>query len=143
MSCIMKKEGRDEVDKEELCENLARLGNMIVSANISAYAKCCYFDYINAGKDEKKRALQKLVYNILDAGQVIKNVEQYSNAMQDITQWKNVVARQLELNEQNYNGSQVDFIIEMLLCEQTEWDNRYITLYNHFTEEIKRNGGIL
>ena len=59
--------------------------------------------------------------------------------------WNNIVmlCRQLELNEQNYNGSQVDFIIEMLLCEQTEWDNRYITLYNHFTEEIKRNGGIL
>ena len=116
-------------------DDMKGLKDRIIQSKLPSKVKCDCLDYMESSQMEDFR---KLVYDFLHA----KNAIELSVQCNNLNDWVHSVVNKLDPSIQKYNQKQIDFIVSLILLEQTERNINYQDLLISFVEEHKRNGGV-
>lgn len=134
LNCIMDKELFSIGDKQDLKE----LKNIVLKSGLSSLVKADLFNYIESEKEEGMLALQRLIYDFLDAEKAISESVEHS----EIHEWVDAVLDKLEPSVKGYTKKQIDIAVMLILCEQMVRDPSYKNVLNKFIETYRNGGGV-
>ncbi len=122
----------------KLTENheISTLCDEVIKSAISTDIKLNFIRYISSESDEKNRYLGSLLYDLLHADKAIEQATGYD----ELSLWRRVVVEHLIPSIKQYSNAQINFILGLLLREQTERHKDYTDLYCRFTEIYKIEG---
>lgn len=134
LDCIMNKEILGEDDRT----NIKKLKEMIIKSSLDTVVKCDFIEYIMSEKTEGIKALRKLLYDLLEADDAIKNSKECDN----LSEWVNSVVKRLNPSIQKYSNRQIDLAMALLIYEQSVRDASYNDILVRFTEIYRNAGGV-
>jgi hypothetical protein len=134
LNCIMDKELFSIGDKQDLKE----LKSIVLKSGLSSLVKVDLFNYIESEKEEGMLALQRLIYDFLDAEKAISESVEHS----EIHEWVDAVLDKLEPSVKGYTKKQIDIAVMLILCEQMVRDPSYKNVLNKFIETYRNGGGV-
>lgn len=133
LDCIMDKELFSIGDKQDLKE----LKDIVLKSGLSSLVKADLFNYIESEKEEGMLALQRLIYDFLDAEKAISESVDHN----EIHEWVNAVLDKLEPSVKGYTKKQIDIAVMLILCEQMVRDPSYKNYLNSYYELYREGGG--
>ena len=134
LDCIMDK----EIFRKGNLDDIQKLKDMVIQSKLDTRVKCDLMEYIAAEKEKAIESLQKLVYDFLEAGQAIS----LSSGINNLSGWVHSVVDRLAPSIQEYSRKQIDWVVALILLEQSERDTSYRDVLNRFTEIYKNEGGV-
>ena len=134
LDCIMNKEILGEDERT----NIKKLKEMIIKSSLGTVVKCDFIEYIMSEKTEGIKALRKLLYDLLEADEAIKNSKECDN----LSEWVNSVVKRLNPSIQKYSNRQIDLAMALLIYEQSVRDASYNDILVRFTEIYRNAGGV-
>lgn len=117
---------------------LLRLKEPILRSRLDTPIKKSFIEYISSEDTESLPALRRLVYEFLDA----ENVIRASAHCNEITQWVHSVTDALNPSIKGYSRQQIDLVLALILYEQSMRDSEYNNLFCRFTELYQNEGGV-
>lgn len=135
LECIMNKEIYRKGDRVDI----AKLKDRVIRSALETSVKCEFIEYITADEGNTVKALQKLVFDFLEAGEAI----QESRDCSDITDWANKVVSILKPSIKGYSQRQINLVMELLVFEQVERNKEYTDILDKFIELYDGRGGII
>ena len=131
------------MDKEILRKgnraDIEKLKNVVIRSKLRTSLKCDLLEYITSDKEKAVRTLQRLVYDLLEAGEAIRA----SSDINNISEWVHSVVERLEPSIREYSRKQIDLAVALILLEQSHRDTSYNDVLCRFTEIYKNEGGVL
>ena len=134
LDCIVNREIYRNSDRVDI----QKLRHAVLRSKIDTTVKCDFLEFLSADKKDAKKALRTLVYDFLDASSAVREAQGYNN----ISEWVHAVVKKIQPSIQGYTNKQIDFMMAMILYEQTSRDASYNDIWRKFTKEYKENGGV-
>lgn len=134
LRCIMDKELFRIGDKVDLKE----LNNIVLKSGLKSIVKVDLLEYIESEQEQGMKALQRLIYDFLEADKAIDDSKNHS----EIHEWVDAVLEKLEPTINDYSKKQIDLAMALIIHEKAIRDNSYYSRYILFTEEYKKGGGV-
>lgn len=134
LHCIMDKELFSIGDRQDLKE----LKDIVLKSGLSSLVKADLFNYIESEKEDGMLALQRLIYDFLDAEKAISESASHS----DIHDWVNAVLEKLDPSVKGYTKKQIDIAVMLIIYEQALRDSSYKSILNMFIETYRNGGGV-
>ena len=134
LKCIMDKELFQTGDKQDLKE----LKSVVLKSGLSSVVKADLMDYIEAEKEEGMLALQRLIYDFLDAEKAISASANHG----EIHEWVDAVLDKLEPSVKGYTNKQIELTMALIIHEKSIRDSSYRDLYYSFTQAHRNGGGV-
>lgn len=134
LDCIMDKELFSIGDKQDLKE----LKSIVLKSGLSSLVKVDLFNYIESEKEGGMLALQRLIYDFLDAEKAISESADQS----EIHEWVDAVLDKLEPSVKGYTKKQIDIAVMLIIYEQALRDSSYKSILNRFIETYRNGGGV-
>ena len=133
LHCIMDKELFSIGDRQDLKE----LKDIVLKSGLSSLVKADLFNYIESEKEDGMLALQRLIYDFLDAEKAISESVDHS----EIHEWVNAVLDKLEPSVKGYTKKQIDLTMALIIHEKAIRDHLYEGRYQSYSLEYKKGGG--
>jgi hypothetical protein len=105
---------------------------------LSSLVKVDLLNYIESEKEEGMLALQRLIYDFLDAEKAISESADQS----EIHEWVDAVLDKLEPSVKGYTKKQIDIAVMLIIYEQALRDSSYKSILNRFIETYRNGGGV-
>lgn len=134
LHCIMDKELFSIGDRQDLKE----LKDIVLKSGLSSLVKADLFNYIESEKEDGMLALQRLIYDFLDAEKAISESADHS----EIHEWVDAVLDKLEPSVKGYTKKQIDIAVMLIIYEQALRDSSYKSILNMFIETYRNGGGV-
>lgn len=134
LHCIMDKELFSIGDRQDLKE----LKDIVLKSGLSSLVKADLFNYIESEKEDGMLALQRLIYDFLDAEKAISESVDHN----EIHEWVNAVLDKLEPSVKGYTKKQIDIAVMLIIYEQALRDSSYKSILNMFIETYRNGGGV-
>ena len=134
LRCIMDKELFRIGDRVDLKE----LNNIVLKSGLKSIVKVDLLEYIESEQEQGMKALQRLIYDFLEADKAIDDSKNHS----EIHEWVDAVLEKLEPTINDYSKKQIDLAMALIIHEKAIRDNSYYSRYILFTEEYKKGGGV-
>lgn len=134
LACIMKKELSHKGERTKLCQ----LKDRILKSRLDTVVKCDFFDCLLSGNTEAAEMLRKLAYDFFKAEDAIKASEKCKN----MDEWVRSVADKLSPKIHEYSDREIDYLMGLLVYEQSVRDASYNDLFCRYTEIYQDRGGV-
>ncbi len=134
LDCIMNK----EIFRKGNLDDIQKIKDMVIQSKLDTRVKCDLIEYIAVEKENAIESLQKLVYDFLEAEQAIS----LSSGINNLSDWVHSVVDRLAPSIQEYSRKQIDWVVAVILLEQSVRDASYRDVLNKFTEIYKNEGGV-
>lgn len=129
---------RKEIYRKEDRVDIYRLKEVILKSNLDTIVKRDFMNYVLSGKEKEIESLRVLVYDFLEAEKAIFHSAEYN----DINKWIHSVTEKLTPSINEYSSHQIDFVMALLIYEQSIRDSSYNDLWCRFTEIYQAKGGV-
>lgn len=127
-----------EIFRKGNLDDIQKIKDMVIQSKLDTRVKCDLIEYIAVEKENAIESLQKLVYDFLEAGQAIS----VSSGINNLSDWVHSVVDRLSPSIQEYSRKQIDWVVALILLEQSVRDTSYKDVLNRFTEIYKNEGGV-
>ena len=127
-----------EIFRKGNLDDIQKIKDMVIQSKLDTRVKCDLIEYIAVEKENAIESLQKLVYDFLEAEQAIS----LSSGINNLSDWVHSVVDRLAPSIQEYSRKQIDWVVAVILLEQSVRDASYRDVLNKFTEIYKNEGGV-
>lgn len=134
LHCIMEKELFGTGNRIEI----QHLTNMIVRSNLDTSVKKFFINYVSADDSNVLSSLRQLIYHFLSAEEAIKS----ASGCKEINDWIHMVVERLTPSIKEYSKKQINFVLALILEEQSLRNSEYNDIFCSFTEIYKVKGGV-
>lgn len=118
--------------------DIAELKERVIKSKLDSTVKRDFLAYVTAEKETAVAALRTLLYDFLEAESAIGRSQECTN----ITDWVHSVVRQLNPSIQGYTRRQIDLAMALLIGEQYNRNPSFETVYRHFNDKYRTEGGV-
>ena len=119
--------------------DVLNLRDIVLKSEIDTKIKCDFMNYLCAEKENKIELFRVFVYDFFDVEQMVRMAKDCDT----IEKWTSKMVEKLTPSIKNYSKQQEEFILALILYEQTRRDNDFKDLFCRFTEVYQNKGGIL
>lgn len=135
---IMNKGLFEPGDRPDDEQEIKILRKKVLKSRLNTKVKVDFMDYISSSPKESLKELRSLLYDLLQADNVIKEADRYA----EISLWAHAVVDALKPSIRPYSVKQINIALGLLLYEQAERNSAYNELYCRFTEIYKNEGRV-